>query len=160
MDTSSQGRASGVSVPGDTDAADIVGPTGEQMPRQSHAGVDDDDRLAAGGPSSELIDRLLAELEREAERSRRALERVPSGKHDWKPHDRSMAFGYLAFMVASIPSWVARMITQDELDIAPKGGASRQPPTVQTSEDYLKVLASSFAEANAALRQTTEAHLK
>ena len=30
--------------PGDTDAHDIVGRTGEQMPRQSHDGVVDDDR--------------------------------------------------------------------------------------------------------------------
>ena len=28
-------------VPGDTNSPDIVGPTGEQMPRQSHDGVED-----------------------------------------------------------------------------------------------------------------------
>lgn len=33
-----------VEVPGDTDAADIVGRTGEQMPRQAHDDGDDDDR--------------------------------------------------------------------------------------------------------------------
>ena len=33
-----------VEVPGDTDSADIVGRTGEQMPRQSHDGVESDDR--------------------------------------------------------------------------------------------------------------------
>lgn len=31
-------------VPGDTDSADIVGRTGEQMPRQSHDGLEADDR--------------------------------------------------------------------------------------------------------------------
>ena len=30
-----------------------------------------------------------------------------------------MIFGYLADMVATIPSWVAMEITQDELDVAP-----------------------------------------
>ena len=30
--------------PGDTNSADIVGRTGEQMPKQSHDGIDDDDR--------------------------------------------------------------------------------------------------------------------
>jgi hypothetical protein len=29
-------------VPGDTNSADIVGRTGEQMPRQSHDGLEDD----------------------------------------------------------------------------------------------------------------------
>jgi hypothetical protein len=33
-----------VEEPGDTDSADIVGRTGEQMPKQSHDGLDTDDR--------------------------------------------------------------------------------------------------------------------
>ena len=60
---------------------------------------------------------LLAELDREVARSRRALEHVPDGKYQWKPHDRSMIFGYLADMVATIPSWIAMEITLNELDI-------------------------------------------
>jgi hypothetical protein len=31
-----------VEEPGDTNSADIVGRTGEQMPKQSHDGIDDD----------------------------------------------------------------------------------------------------------------------
>ena len=71
-----------------------------------------------------LKDYLLAELNREVERSRSALEQVPEGKSDWKPHERSMAFGYLVNMVATIPMWVTMQINQDELDIAPKDGPS------------------------------------
>jgi uncharacterized damage-inducible protein DinB len=162
VDTSqAKGRDSQVREPGDTDAADIVGPTGEEMPRQQHDGLDDDDRLASGGgPSTDVIDRLLAELEREAERSRRALERVPEGQHDWKPHEKSMIFGYLAHMVATMPTWVAMMITKDELDIAPKDGPKWERPAMQTSADYLAALAKSFAEATSALRGTTEEHLE
>jgi hypothetical protein len=33
-----------VEEPGDTDSADIVDRTGEQMPRQSHDGIEADDR--------------------------------------------------------------------------------------------------------------------
>ena len=73
-----------------------------------------------------VTDLFLAELEREVERSRRALEQVPDGKHDWKPHDKSMAFGYLAEMVATIPTWITMIVKQDELDIAPKGGPTQQ----------------------------------
>ena len=32
-----------VEEPGDTNSADIVGRTGEQMPKQSHDGIDDED---------------------------------------------------------------------------------------------------------------------
>ncbi len=39
-----------------------------------------------------LTEMLLAELDRETPRSRRALEEVPAGKYDWKPHDKSMDF--------------------------------------------------------------------
>jgi hypothetical protein len=34
-----------VEEPGDTNAADIVGRTGEEMPKQSHDGLEDQDRL-------------------------------------------------------------------------------------------------------------------
>lgn len=64
---------------------------------------------------------LAAELDREVERSRRALEQVPEGKFDWKPHEKSMNFGYLASMVATIPMWVMMQINESELDIAPQG---------------------------------------
>ena len=53
-----------------------------------------------------MTELFLSELEREVKRSRHALEQVPEGKHDWKPHDKSMIFGYLADMVATIPTWI------------------------------------------------------
>jgi len=54
-----------------------------------------------------LTEFFLAELDREVDRSRRALERVPEGKYDWRPHEKSMIFGYLANMVATIPTITA-----------------------------------------------------
>ena len=51
-----------------------------------------------------LTEYLLAEMDREVDRSRQALEQVPAGKYDWKPHEKSMIFGYLVNMVATIPS--------------------------------------------------------
>jgi hypothetical protein len=37
-----------------------------------------------------ITELLLAELDREAVGTRKALERVPEGKNDWKPHEKSM----------------------------------------------------------------------
>lgn len=37
-----------------------------------------------------MTELFLAELDREVDRSRRALEQVPDGKHDWKPHEKSI----------------------------------------------------------------------
>ena len=50
-----------------------------------------------------LTDLLLAELEREADGTRSALQRVPEGHNDWKPHPKSMPLGYLASLVATMP---------------------------------------------------------
>ena len=64
-----------------------------------------------------MTDLFLAELERETPRTRRALEQVPEGKPEWVPHPKSMPLGYLAALVATLPSWIVFTVKQDELDI-------------------------------------------
>lgn len=51
-----------------------------------------------------LTDLLLTELDHEAVGIRKALEQVPEGNNDWKPHDKSMPLGYLAPLVATMPA--------------------------------------------------------
>ena len=107
-----------------------------------------------------LRDFLLGELKREVDRSRKAIEEMPEGKGEWKPHDKSMKFGYLAELVAIIPSWVAMQVTKDELDIAPADGSSSVPRTPKvTRADYLKALDETAAAAEQALSKTTDEHL-
>jgi uncharacterized damage-inducible protein DinB len=106
-----------------------------------------------------MTDLFLAELEREADRSRRALEQVPEGKWDWKPHEKSMNFGYLAQIVATIPTWVAMMINKDDLDLNPPGGSQYRLPPMNSSKEYVAALDKSVADARAALEKTTDEHL-
>jgi uncharacterized damage-inducible protein DinB len=106
-----------------------------------------------------LTELFQAELDREVGRSRRALEQVPEGKADWKPHDKSMIFGYLTDMVATIPTWITMIIKQDELDIAPKEPRPPQPPK-NTSAEYLQALDKAAADAHAALKSTNDEYLK
>jgi hypothetical protein len=71
------------------------------------------------------------QLEREAARTRRALESVPKGKDDWAPHPTSMPPLRLAGLVASMPSWIALIINQDELELSPPAGQGQyQQPTI------------------------------
>jgi uncharacterized damage-inducible protein DinB len=107
-----------------------------------------------------LTDLFLAQLEREADRSRRALEQVPEGKRDWKPHERSMAFGYLVEIVANIPSWVGMAITQDELDLSPPDGPKYKPEPLLTVAALVAAHDKALAQARAALQGTTDAHLE
>lgn len=99
---------------------------------------------------------FLAELERETLRSRHALEQVPEGRRDWKPHEKSMAFGYLCDLVAVIPTWITKMVEEDQLDIAPKDGPSFTPPPSRTSADYVRALDDATDQAHKALRGTSD----
>jgi uncharacterized damage-inducible protein DinB len=103
---------------------------------------------------------FLTELESEAAKSRRVLEQVPDGKRDWKPHERSMALGYLSDLVTNIFSWVDLAITQDELDIAPKDGPKHKPAPLNTSAELVAALDKAVAKAREALQKTTDAHLE
>ena len=61
---------------------------------------------------------FLKELEAEAPSSRKCLERVPESLFGWKPHEKSMTFGYLALLVAEIPLWIQHMVVHPEIDFA------------------------------------------
>lgn len=60
----------------------------------------------------------LKELEAETTASRKCLERIPEKLFDWKPHEKSMAMGYLALLVAEIPKWITVTIEKSEIDFA------------------------------------------
>jgi uncharacterized damage-inducible protein DinB len=102
---------------------------------------------------------FAAELEREAEGTRRVLERVPEGRDDWKPHPKSMTLGTLARLVASMPSWIPMVIEMDELDIAPEGGKKNGNSKYNTVKDLLKEHEEGVAKAKSALKTVSEDHL-
>lgn len=106
----------------------------------------------------ELKKFFLEQLETEAASSRKAIERMPEGQNSWKPHPRSMEFGYLASLVAGMPGWVAMMIESDELDLN-AGGASFRTRPVGTRAELLAILDEGVAKSRKALEHTTEDHL-
>jgi uncharacterized damage-inducible protein DinB len=101
-----------------------------------------------------MTELFLGELEREAGGTRRALERVPDGKYDWKPHPKSMALGYLAELVATMPAWSVFTIEQDELDLA-----TYQKPSLKTAKDLVRGHDEAVAAARKSFQNTTDEHL-
>jgi len=99
------------------------------------------------------------QLEREAPISKRALEQVPEGKPDWKPHEKSMPFGYLSNLVATMPSWLTMAVKQDELDLNPPDGQKYTAPKTETTAKLLAAHEEAVAAALAALRGTTDTFL-
>ena len=61
---------------------------------------------------------FIGELQHEAASTKRILERVPEGKFDWKPHDKSMTLGRLASHVAELPGFLNGILTMEEFDFA------------------------------------------
>src|SRR5262245_6009298 len=59
-----------------------------------------------------MSDVFLQELEQEAKSTRRALERVPENKLDWRPHPKSMSLGQLSMHIAVMPGAIAELSTQ------------------------------------------------
>ena len=94
-----------------------------------------------------IIDGLLAELEQEAETTRRVLERIPQAHLTWKPHPKSMSLGQLALHVATVPGNVAELAA---LDTVPEPPAFVQPEAAPAAE-LVPSLTASVAKARQAL---------
>jgi uncharacterized damage-inducible protein DinB len=107
----------------------------------------------------ELKELYLAQLNREAEATRKAIERVPEGRNDWKPHEKSMPLGYLAALVATMPGWVAFTIEKDELNMDDPANEGFRTKPVATRAELLKQLDEGVSHARSALERTTEEHL-
>jgi len=66
----------------------------------------------------------VKEFDTEMAATRRLLERVPSDKGTWKPHEKSFALGHLALLVAWMPGWIAQTLREPHIDLAASGGYS------------------------------------
>jgi uncharacterized damage-inducible protein DinB len=102
---------------------------------------------------------FLDKLGREATLVRKTLERVPEGKNDFKPHERSMERGYLASLVAGILGWIPLMIERDELNIDDPSNGGLRAQSDPTLAAMLAQLDEGLAAARNALEGTTEEHL-
>ncbi|HET9086931.1 MAG TPA: DinB family protein [Acidobacteriaceae bacterium] len=95
----------------------------------------------------EIRQMVLPEFEEEMKKTRTMLERVPEGKQDYKPHEKSMALGKLAAHTARMPEYANYILTLPGLD----AGVGNQKPLVMESREQL------LADFDAAAQQTRDA---
>ena len=107
-----------------------------------------------------IVDLFAAQLEREAAPTRGVLERVPDGKADFKPHAKSMPFGYLASLVATMPGWIALELEQDSLDLKPASGPGISAPDTSTNAKLLRAFEESLERGRKALAAADDARLQ
>ena len=93
-----------------------------------------------------IADTLLPEFDQEMASTRRVLERVPTDKKTWKPHQKSFAMGHLAQLVAWMPGWITNALRETELNLASAGGYS-----YESTNTLLTMFDKNVAEARAAI---------
>ncbi len=98
---------------------------------------------------------LLPEFDQEMANTRKTLERVPDGKFDWKPHDKSGTTGWLAGHLATLPMLASMALAQDSFDITTRP----TPPKMGTRAELLSVFDKTAAEARKALAAASDQHL-
>ena len=104
-----------------------------------------------------IAELLVIELDQEMPGPRRALERVPEGRNDWKPHEKSMALGYLAGLVATMPGWIVSMVEEEALDLEAPG--PYRTIVFDSSAGLLEAFDREVAAARAALQRARDGHL-
>lgn len=106
-----------------------------------------------GVTTGRLAAAFLSELENEADITRRCLERVPSDKFHWQPHEKSMPMGRLAVHCAEMFGWTENACMQDELDFSKFDYKPFEP---QTTEELLEFFDEHIAKARAVLSQISD----
>jgi uncharacterized damage-inducible protein DinB len=98
---------------------------------------------------------LLPEFDQEMANTRKMLERVPDGKFDYKPHEKSMTLGRLAAHVAEVPSYATGTLRTERMDFT---GEEKQFTPV-TRQELLDAFDKHVVEARGLLAAASDEEL-
>lgn len=101
---------------------------------------------------------LLQDFDIEISNTRRTLERVPEGKPDWAPHEKSMKLGKLAMHCATLPLFGYYILEDDGMDMA----NSKRPHSsleLTSIADALAQFDDAAAKCRASLAAASDEHL-
>ena len=103
-----------------------------------------------------LAESMLAEFEAQAPITRKFLERLPEDRLTWKPHEKSMSAGQLAYHLASVPGGVIRFVQNNPVQ-APDFASFQQPASRQ---EILKTFEESIAAVRSLLPKYDDTAMK
>src|SRR5215472_6749498 len=95
---------------------------------------------------------FLADFDVELDKTRKILVLVPSPRSDWKPHDKSMKLGYLAWHTAELANWALETARSDGHDIP----ADFKPDIPDTMEEVLARFDTNVAAAKEAIAKVSD----
>ena len=105
-----------------------------------------------------IAEMLLPEFDREVAVTRKTLERVPDGRLEWRPHEKSTTLGGLATHLSNLLSWAVHTVEKDSIDIAPGGTPLRAEP-IKSAAGAVEVFDRNAASARAAIAGATDERL-
>jgi uncharacterized damage-inducible protein DinB len=98
---------------------------------------------------------MLAEFEVQAPITRKFLERLPEDKLTWKPHEKSLTAGQLAYHIAAVPGGIVRFVQNNPAQ-APESFNFPQPANRQ---EILKAFDESIATVRSLLPKFDDASM-
>ncbi|MGB7280767.1 MAG: DinB family protein [Candidatus Acidiferrum sp.] len=96
---------------------------------------------------------FLAEFEAQAPITRKFLERLPEDKLSWKPHEKSMTAGQLAYHLATVPGGIMRFVQNNPAQV-PESFNFPQPAS---REEILRVFDENAAVVRSSLPKFDDA---
>lgn len=104
-----------------------------------------------------LAEKLLPEFDEEFASTRRFLALVPDDKLTWKPHQKSMEMGRLAWHLGDFPSWVTDTVKKDSIAFKSEDAAGMRDEWMgKTREQTLARFDADLKVARAALAATPD----
>jgi uncharacterized damage-inducible protein DinB len=98
---------------------------------------------------------LLPEFDQEMANTRKMLERVPDGKFDYRPHERSMTLGRLAAHLAEVPSYATGTLRMERMDFT----GQEKPFSPVTRQELLDAFDKHVVEARGLLATASDEEL-
>ena len=98
-----------------------------------------------------ISESFLPEFDQEMAITRRLLERVPTEKGPWKPHEKSFSLGHLAQLVSRMPGWITLAMRETKLDLSGAPNYSHE-----STEALVAGFDRNVSEARAALAQARD----
>lgn len=107
-----------------------------------------------------IADLLRAELDQEVDATRALLQRVPEGKWDFRPHEKSMSLSRLATHVGEILGWSEVTLRRDELDFLSPEMQEWQPRELTSTSEIVTELNTVADQCRADLAATSDAEFQ
>lgn len=103
------------------------------------------------------ISKLRSEFDHEVQTTRKHLERLPNGKLEWRPHQKSYTAVELASHIVECFSWGGPVFNQEEIDF---DFATYKPYKASSTDELLKTFEQNVKSCQQAMADSDDGRLE